>query len=140
MGIAATDFVGKKYGSYSQLPGAGQLQKGEILEWMGISAESSKVVNGSRLVSSSGDVKLLPEFSGVPRLRIQIGPEWVLVPKEFQRLFLESNFVVGSQSNRMGIRLKEVSQDGSQEVGNGLVIFGWNLGSIGLSKDQCGLR
>ena len=29
--------------------------------------------------------------------------------------------MVGSQSNRMGIRLKEVSQDGSQEVGNGLV-------------------
>lgn len=122
IGISATTFVGKsKYGSYSQLPGAGRLKGGEILKWTGISVELSEGENEPWLVSSSGDGKFLPEFSGVPRLRIQAGPEWALVPKEFQRLFLESNFVVGSQSNRMGMRLKELSQDGSQKAGNGLV-------------------
>ena len=122
MGIASTAFVGKlKYGSYSQLPGAGRLQRGEILEWMGFSVEPSVGENGPWLVSSYGEGRLLPEFSGIPRLRIQAGPEWALVPKEFKRLFLESDFVVGSQSNRMGIRLKEVRKEGSQEVGNGLL-------------------
>ena len=61
MGIAATNFVGKsKYGSYSQLPGAGRLQGGEILEWMGTTVEPSEGENGPWLVSSSGDGKLLP--------------------------------------------------------------------------------
>jgi len=122
IGIAATAFVGNsKYGSYSQLPRSGRLQRGEILEWMGFSVEPRECENGPWLVSNSGIGKLLPEFSGVPRLRIQAGPEWALVPQEFQRLFLESDFVVGSQSNRMGIRLKEMCQEGSQEVGNGLL-------------------
>ena len=122
IGIAATNFFGKsKYGSYSELPGAGRLKGGEILEWVGITVEPSWGENGPWLVSSCGEGRLLPEFSGIPRLRIQAGPEWALVPKEFQRLFLESDFVVGSQSNRMGIRLKEVCQEGDQEVGNGLL-------------------
>ena len=122
LGIAATAFVGNsKYGSYSQLPGMGRLQGEEILEWKGILAETSEVKNGPWLVSSSDDVKFLPLFSGIPRFRIQAGPEWAWVPKEFQRLFLESDYVVSSQSNRIGIRLKQVSHDGSQEVGNGLV-------------------
>ena len=87
---------------------------------MGISAESSKVVNGSRLVSSSGDVKLLLNL-GCLDFGFKLGQSGLWSQKNFSDLFLESNFVVGSQSNRMGIRLKEVSQDGSQEVGNGLV-------------------
>ena len=91
------------------------------MEWVGITVEPSWGENGPWLVSSCGEGRLLPEFSGIPRLRIQAGPEWALVPKEFQRLFLESDFVVGSQSNRMGIRLKEMCQEGNQEVGNGLL-------------------
>ena len=123
VGVASTAFVGKsKYGSYSPLPGAMRLQGGQILEWMGISAEASEGENEPWLVSSSNYGKFQSEFSGVPRLRIKAGPEWVLVPKEFQRLFFESDFVVGSQSNRMGIRLKELNQNGSQEVGNDLEV------------------
>ncbi len=122
MGVAATTFVGKlKYGSYSQLPGSERLQGGEILEWIGILVKASECENEPGLVSSIGDEKLFPEFFGVPRLRIQAGPEWALVPKEFQHLFSESDFVVGSKSNRIGIRLKEVSQNGCQEMGNSLV-------------------
>ena len=120
LGIASTAFVGKsKYGSYSQLPGAGRLQGGEILEW--IAVKVSECENRPWLASSSVDGMLLPEFSGVPRLRVHAGPEWALVPKKFQRLFLESDFVVGLQSNRMGLQLKETSQDVSKEEGNSLL-------------------
>ncbi len=112
VGIAASGFVGKsQYGSYSHLPGAGRLKGGEILEWIGTPEEASEGHNGKRLDSNGKEDQQFPEFSGVPRLRIQPGPEWAWVPEEFQRLFLESDFVVGSQSNRMGIRLQEVSAD-----------------------------
>jgi allophanate hydrolase subunit 2 len=46
------------------------------------------------------------ESAVIPRLRLERGPEWSWIPEEYQRLFLESDFVVGSQSNRMGIRLQ----------------------------------
>lgn len=112
VGIAASGFVGKsQYGSYSKLPGAGRLKGGEILEWIGTPEEASEGHNGKGRDSNGKEDQQFPEFSGVPRLRIQPGPEWAWVPEEFQRLFLESDFVVGSQSNRMGIRLQEVSPD-----------------------------
>ncbi len=112
VGIAASGFVGKsQYGSYSQLPGAGRLKGGEILEWIGTPEEAIEGHNGKGLDSNGKEDQQFLEFSGVPRLRIQPGPEWAWVPEEFQRLFLESDFVVGSQSNRMGIRLQEVSPD-----------------------------
>lgn len=110
VGIVATGYVGKShYGSYSQLPGSGRLQGGEILEWIGTPVEASEDHNEKGLDSSREEDHQFPEFSGVPRLRIHPGPEWAWMPDEYKQLFLESDFVVGSQSNRMGIRLQEVS-------------------------------
>jgi len=116
IGIAASGFVGmRRFGSYAGMPGQARLQGGEHLEWIGKEhSERDLVGNLSReLKGERGDEldgserkSSFTESVVIPRLRLERGPEWSWIPEEFQRLFLESDFVVGSQSNRMGIRLQ----------------------------------
>jgi KipI family sensor histidine kinase inhibitor len=104
IGIVASGFVGmRRFGSYAGMPGQARLQGGECLEWIGYEdgeRELGEELDGSTRKSS------FTESLAIPRLRLERGPEWSWIPEEFQRLFLESDFVVGSQSNRMGIRLQ----------------------------------
>lgn len=50
--------------------------------------------------------KLLPHYSSLQKVRIIEGPEWGWLSKEEQDIFLDTRFKVSSDSNRMGIRLK----------------------------------
>jgi KipI family sensor histidine kinase inhibitor len=124
IGIVASGFAGMhRFGSYAGMPGKTRLQGGERLEWIGyeddegelsgerdrdlamkLSGELGREI-GERLDGSTRKSSFT-ESAVIPRLRLERGPEWSWIPEEYQRLFLESDFVVGSQSNRMGIRLQ----------------------------------
>ena len=73
------------------------LQKGDVLEWEGVRGEFKEVEmpNSERTYFSS---KL-----DVPVTR---GPEWDWISPEIQQRFIETEFQVSRQSNRMGIRLE----------------------------------
>jgi KipI family sensor histidine kinase inhibitor len=106
IGIAASGFVGwPRFGSYAGMPGQARLQRGELLEWIGkehyereLGREQSGEQDGSTRNGSFAEPTI------IPRLRLQRGPEWSWISEKFQRLFIMSDFVVGTQSNRMGIR------------------------------------
>lgn len=104
LAIAGDWDIEKIMGSYSTCLSAkfGGMQgrtinKGDRLTW-----EFSQ----DKTVDRSVPQKLLPHYSSSQKIRIIEGPEWDLLTKEEQTTFLASQYSISSDSNRMGIRLK----------------------------------
>lgn len=73
------------------------LNKGDRLIWK---SDQDKTVE--RTVPK----KLLPHYSSSQKIRIIEGPEWNWLTEKEQTTFLASHYSISSESNRMGIRLK----------------------------------
>lgn len=104
LSIAGEWDIEKIMGSYSTCLSAkfGGMQgraihKGDRLIWE---------FDQDKTVDRSVPKKLLPHYSSSQKIRIIQGPEWDWLTKEEQTIFLASNFSISSDSNRMGIRLK----------------------------------
>lgn len=82
-----------KFGGFQGRP----LKKGDRIRWQ---CDQQKAVE--RMVPK----KLLPYFSTRQTIRIIGGPEWDVMSKKQKTVFLETDFSISSQSNRMGIRLE----------------------------------
>ncbi len=115
MAVLAGDYAGQRYwGSVSGFPGQGALSKGQILRWKH-SSQGVKVEHGVEMVNNIETLqkaqkkqwthKAMGRFTGTPRFRCQKGPEWDWISQEFQEYVMGSEYEVGSDSNRMGIRL-----------------------------------
>ena len=143
MAVRAADFAGQKYwGSVSSLPGKGALKTGDILRWKGLSqsedalqnvksAQAFELDEGAQVEDElemihdhdmMQDVVMRQEteeradrFAGIPRFRCQKGPEWDWIPEELLEYVMGSEYEVGSDSNRMGIRLSRRVVDEARE-------------------------
>lgn len=73
------------------------LKKGDRLLWK---------FDQDKTVERTVPKKLLPHYSSVQKIRIVEGPEWDWLSEEEQANFKASHFSISSESNRMGIRLK----------------------------------
>ena len=137
MAVLAGEYAGQRYwGSVSGLPGQGALSKGQILRWkhfgQGVKVEQGvdmrlgeEVEQGVDMVHNlealhtaqkrQGTHKTVGKFAGTPRFRCQKGPEWDWISQEFQEYVMGSEYEVGSDSNRMGIRLSRRVVDEARE-------------------------
>lgn len=104
MAIAGEWEIEKIMGSYSTCTPAGfggfkgrKLKKGDMIFWESPSKE---------IKTKEVPKKLIPHYSTRQKIRIIAGPEWDWLTEDQKLFFLETNFKISTQSNRMGIRLK----------------------------------
>ena len=73
------------------------------------------VVMGKDIVMGQKPEERVNRFAGIPRFRCQKGPEWDWISEEFLEYVIGSEYEVGSDSNRMGIRLSRRVDDEARE-------------------------
>ena len=143
MAVRAADFAGQKYwGSVSSLPGQGAFKTGDILRWKGLNQSEDTLQNvksdqafemnegaqvedylemihdhdmRQNVVMRHESEERADRFAGIPRFRCQKGPEWDWIPEELLEYVMGSEYEVGSDSNRMGIRLSRRVVDEARE-------------------------
>lgn len=143
MAVRAGDYAGQRYwGSVSGLAGRGAFMEGQIIRWkhsgqgeeveqgvetvQGVEAvRGVEMVQGVEIVHNletlqkahkrQGTRKTVERFAGTPRFRCRKGPEWDWISEEFQEYVMGSEYEVGSDSNRMGIRLSRRVVDEARE-------------------------
>ena len=143
MAVRAGDYAGQRYwGSVSGLAGRGAFTEGQIIRWkhsgQGEEVEQGvemvqgaemmhgvELVHGTEIVhnletlqkahKTKGTRKTVERFAGTPRFRCRKGPEWDWISEEFQEYVMGSEYEVGSDSNRMGIRLSRRVVDEARE-------------------------
>jgi allophanate hydrolase subunit 2 len=125
MAVRAGDYAGQRYwGSVSGLAGRGAFTEGQIIRWKH-SGQGEEVEQGVEMVhnletlqkahKTKGTRKTVERFAGTPRFRCRKGPEWDWISEEFQEYVMGSEYEVGSDSNRMGIRLSRRVVDEARE-------------------------
>ena len=125
MAVRAGDYAGQRYwGSVSGLAGRGAFMEGQIIRWKH-SGQGEEVEQGVEMVHNletlqkahkrQGTRKTVERFAGTPRFRCRKGPEWDWISEEFQEYVMGSEYEVGSDSNRMGIRLSRRVVDEARE-------------------------
>ena len=143
MAVRAGDYAGQRYwGSVSGLAGRGAFTEGQIIRWkhsgqgeeveQGVEmvhgaemVQGAEMMHGAELVHNletlqkahkkQGTRKTVERFAGTPRFRCRKGPEWDWISEEFQEYVMGSEYEVGSDSNRMGIRLSRRVVDEARE-------------------------
>ena len=129
MAVRAGDYAGQRYwGSVSGLAGRGAFMEGQIIRWKHsgkVEGHGAEIVQGVEIVHNletlqkahkrQGTRKTVERFAGTPRFRCRKGPEWDWISEEFQEYVMGSEYEVGSDSNRMGIRLSRRVVDEAQE-------------------------
>lgn len=134
MAVRAGDYAGQRYwGSVSGLAGRGAFREGQIIRWkhsgqgegQGVEAVRGVEGHGAEIVhnletlqkahKTKGTRKTVERFAGTPRFRCRKGPEWDWISEEFQEYVMGSEYEVGSDSNRMGIRLSRRVVDEARE-------------------------
>ncbi len=125
MAVRAGDYAGQRYwGSVSGLAGWVALEKGQVIRWKH-SGQGVEVEQGVEMVHNpetlqethkrQGKNKAVGRFAGTPLFRCQKGPEWDWISQEFQEYVMGSDYEVGLDSNRMGIRLSRRVVDEARE-------------------------
>ena len=125
MAVRAGDYAGQRYwGSVSGLAGRGAFAEGQIIRWKH-PGKGMEVEQGVEMMHNletlqeahkrQGTHKAVGRFAGTPRFRCQKGPEWDWISQEFQEYVMGSEYEVGSDSNRMGIRLSRRVVDEARE-------------------------
>ena len=125
MAVRAGDYAGQRYwGSVTGLAGRGALEKGQVIRWkhsgQGVEVEQGvEMVHNPETLQEShkrqGKHKAVERFAGTPLFRCQKGPEWDWISQEFQEYVMGSDYEVGLDSNRMGIRLSRRVVDEARE-------------------------
>ena len=129
MAVRAGDYAGQRYwGSVSGLAGRGAFMEGQIIRWKHsgkVEGHGAEIVQGVEIVHNletlqkahkrQGTRKTVERFAGTPRFRCRKGPEWDWISEEFQEYVMGSEYEVGSDSNRMGIRLSRRVVDEARE-------------------------
>ncbi len=92
MGSCST-FITGKFGGFE----GRALQEGDVLSW---------IENEGNYTSVKISEERLPYYSSKVQLRILEGPEWDWLSESQKQHFLNTEFDVSSESNRMGVRLK----------------------------------
>ena len=125
MAVRAGDYAGQRYwGSVSGLAGRGEFAEGQIIRWKH-PGKGMEVEQGVEMVHNpktprkahkkQGTDNTLGRFAGTPRFRCQKGPEWDWISQDFLEYVMGSEYEVGSDSNRMGIRLSRRVVDEARE-------------------------
>jgi biotin-dependent carboxylase-like uncharacterized protein len=119
-GLLKLSMIMNSYSTY--LPGhfggfnGRALESGDLLEWQSNLNESSTI---------EFDKKQIPYFSSKIVLSLNMGPESIKVGKSVMEKIISTTYVVDSNSNRMGIRLKgEAIEIRNQEMNSSPVIPG----------------
>ncbi len=129
MAVRAGDYAGQRYwGSVSGLAGRGAFTEGQIIRLKHSGqgeGQGAEMVQGVEMVHNletlqkahkrQGARKTVERFAGTPRFRCRKGPEWDWISEEFQEYVMGSEYEVGSDSNRMGIRLSRRVVDEARE-------------------------
>lgn len=89
-------YITGKFGGF----GGRTLKKGDILEWKYLSQETEQ---------RKTPKEKIPYFSSKIIVRVIKGVEWDWFTQSFKDQFLDSKYIIGSSSNRMGIRMEGVS-------------------------------